>query len=111
MCINHLSRVVCDLLSLVGDVLAGHAITYHPNITFRIRTSSVILHLTKYQIDLRKERGRIPSTVTLAFLRKKPVYNRSTTTTANMNSGTGIQELMAAETRASQIVAEARIGQ
>ena len=27
-----------------------------------------------------------------------------------MNSGTGIQELMAAETRASQIVAEARIG-
>ena len=28
-----------------------------------------------------------------------------------MNSGTGIQELMAAETRASQIVAEARIGQ
>lgn len=28
-----------------------------------------------------------------------------------MNSGSGIQELMAAETRASQIVAEARIGQ
>jgi hypothetical protein len=28
-----------------------------------------------------------------------------------MNSGTGIQELMAAETRASQIVAEARIGE
>jgi hypothetical protein len=27
-----------------------------------------------------------------------------------MQSGTGIQELMAAETRASQIVAEARIG-
>ncbi len=27
-----------------------------------------------------------------------------------MNSGSGIQELMAAETRASQIVAEARIG-
>jgi hypothetical protein len=26
-----------------------------------------------------------------------------------MNSGTGIQDLMAAETRASQIVAEARI--
>lgn len=72
MCINHLSRVVCDLLSLVGDVLAGHAITYHPNITFRIRTSSVILHLTKYQTDLRKERGRIPSTVTLPFLAKNP---------------------------------------
>ena len=31
--------------------------------------------------------------------------------TATMNSGSGIQELMAAETRASQIVAEARIGQ
>ena len=28
-----------------------------------------------------------------------------------MQSGSGIQELMAAETRASQIVAEARIGQ
>lgn len=28
-----------------------------------------------------------------------------------MQSGTGIQELMAAETRASQIVAEARIGE
>ena len=28
-----------------------------------------------------------------------------------MNSGSGIQELMAAETRASQIVAEARIGE
>lgn len=27
-----------------------------------------------------------------------------------MQSGTGIQELMAAETRASQIVAEARMG-
>jgi hypothetical protein len=27
------------------------------------------------------------------------------------DSGTGIQELMAAETRASQIVAEARIGE
>jgi hypothetical protein len=27
-----------------------------------------------------------------------------------MNNGSGIQELMAAETRASQIVAEARIG-
>jgi len=27
-----------------------------------------------------------------------------------MQSGTGIQELMAAETRASQIVAEARVG-
>jgi len=28
-----------------------------------------------------------------------------------MNSGSGIQELMAAETRASQIVAEARMGE
>jgi len=28
-----------------------------------------------------------------------------------MQSGSGIQELMAAETRASQIVAEARIGE
>ena len=36
------------------------------------------------------------------------IVGRDTTTT--MNSGTGIQELMAAETRASQIVAEARIG-
>jgi hypothetical protein len=33
-------------------------------------------------------------------------HNNKTT----MNSGSGIQELMAAETRASQIVAEARIG-
>jgi len=31
--------------------------------------------------------------------------------TSKMQSGTGIQELMAAETRASQIVAEARIGE
>lgn len=31
--------------------------------------------------------------------------------TGRMQSGTGIQELMAAETRASQIVAEARIGE
>lgn len=30
---------------------------------------------------------------------------------SKMQSGTGIQELMAAETRASQIVAEARIGE
>lgn len=30
---------------------------------------------------------------------------------STMQSGTGIQELMAAETRASQIVAEARIGE
>jgi len=29
----------------------------------------------------------------------------------NMSNGAGIQELMAAETRASQIVAEARIGE
>jgi hypothetical protein len=29
----------------------------------------------------------------------------------NMSSGAGIQELMAAETRASQIVAEARMGE
>ena len=30
---------------------------------------------------------------------------------SSMQSGSGIQELMAAETRASQIVAEARVGE
>ena len=46
--------------------------------------------------------------VRFALKNQRNAQNLETTT---MNSGSGIQELMAAETRASQIVAEARIGQ
>ena len=39
------------------------------------------------------------------------LYRRIVINNITMQSGTGIQELMAAEQRASQIVAEARVGE
>jgi UDP-N-acetylglucosamine 2-epimerase len=70
-----------------------------------VTRSSLNLSPTRLTVHCRHKNRLIDPTT---FLHTVFSYHSTITMT---DSGTGIQELMAAETRASQIVAEARIGE